>query len=582
MLNIKASRAVILLTLLFLASVAGRFIVEDAVGRTVEAQAQAIAEVVASHAATGRSVYSREIVKKLERDGFGPSEDSAHLVGFVPIPAQFLRMVGEDASRVSGNLYSYKPVSKWNLGEAQGLEDDFLRWGWAQLEAQDQSLPQQPVSWKPVFRLEDQNGVRVLRYLVADPASQASCVACHNQYEKRPDVMARRNASGVALGKQWTTHQLLGALSVTVPLDKAQAIAGVHIEKASFFISGVILVCFVALLWLHLRLNSEQRHLLATKAQLQLSETEINNNKLLLQAKQGVEDTLAELSTYLHGIDQHALVTVTDAEGRILTVNDRVVLVSGYQREELVGVPYLSHQADSANALTQEMVSEALVGGEVWRGLMSKLSKAGNVYFLDTAIVTLRNSQGQRQIVVQIDVSERIRAEQEWVHAATHDGLTGLPNRQLLRDRLAQLIESSQRAGTMAALMFIDLDGFKGINDNLGHAVGDKLLVAVAQRLSDNLRKMDTVARQGGDEFVVALSNVYSRQDMALFATNLVQKLHEPYLLSGQELMVGASIGIALFPSDGKDVETLLKKSDAAMYRVKATCKSGFLFFDDQ
>ena len=246
----KFSRSYALLVAVFLLACAvGYAVVRDAVKKTVENQALAIAEVVASQATTARSVYAREVAEKLRKDGFGPDVNFANMPGHVPIPAQFLKLVGLSASSNSDKLFAYRPVSKWNLDSSQGLSDDFLRWAWPQLESQDQASPQEPIAWRTVSRIETQEGQRVLRFLKADPASQMSCVTCHNAYEKSATVLALRSEQGVAQGKQWSQHQLMGALSVTVPLDKAELLAGNRINQATVFFAAILIATFLAMFW---------------------------------------------------------------------------------------------------------------------------------------------------------------------------------------------------------------------------------------------------------------------------------------------------------------------------------------------
>lgn len=136
----------------------------------------------------------------------GPHVNSHEMPGYVPIPAQFLKMVGLASAENANNLYQYRPVSKWNLEATQGINDAFLKWAWPELEKQDQAHPAKPIDWKPISRFEIQDGKRVLRYLRADAASQMSCVSCHNSYEKRPEVIARRISDGIATGKEWRQH----------------------------------------------------------------------------------------------------------------------------------------------------------------------------------------------------------------------------------------------------------------------------------------------------------------------------------------------------------------------------------------
>ncbi|WP_243438193.1 GGDEF domain-containing protein [Fundidesulfovibrio soli] len=161
---------------------------------------------------------------------------------------------------------------------------------------------------------------------------------------------------------------------------------------------------------------------------------------------------------------------------------------------------------------------------------------------------------------------------------ATHDALTGLPNRSLFRDRFAVALENAKRGGTMLAVMSIDLDGFKQVNDTLGHAAGDELLVQAAGRITGVLRRVDTVARFGGDEFVLLLWELETAQAAGLVAEKVLASLRSPFLLDGTAASVTASIGIALFPQNGDDAEGLVKKSDQALYLAKADGKDGFRF----
>jgi diguanylate cyclase len=162
---------------------------------------------------------------------------------------------------------------------------------------------------------------------------------------------------------------------------------------------------------------------------------------------------------------------------------------------------------------------------------------------------------------------------------AERDFLTGLPNRALLTDRLQQAIALADRHDMKVALMFLDLDHFKQINDSLGHSIGDGLLQSVAQRLRGTVRKSDTVSRQGGDEFVVLLTEVGAAQDAPITAEKLIQAMAEPHLIGGHRLHITLSIGISLYPDDGKDVEAVLKNADTAMYHAKGSGRNTYRRF---
>lgn len=167
-------------------------------------------------------------------------------------------------------------------------------------------------------------------------------------------------------------------------------------------------------------------------------------------------------------------------------------------------------------------------------------------------------------------------------HLAHHDGLTDLPNRMLLQDRLGQAIEAARRQGGQLAVLFMDLDRFKHINDTLGHGVGDQLLKSVAERLVACIRQSDTVSRQGGDEFVLLLSGIEHAEDAAQFAQKILSRLALPHYIDGFDLHVSVSIGIGIYPADGRDVETLLKSADTAMYHAKENGRNNYKFFEPE
>ncbi len=167
-------------------------------------------------------------------------------------------------------------------------------------------------------------------------------------------------------------------------------------------------------------------------------------------------------------------------------------------------------------------------------------------------------------------------------YMATHDALTGLPNRNLLQDRIEQALARDRRSNDHAAVLFIDLDQFKTINDSLGHDVGDLLLIDVTARLLNCVRDEDTVARQGGDEFIVLLANLVNAQDAATAGQKILDALVLPYHINDKELHISASIGMAIFPDDGEDVDTLLKNSDVAMYYAKENGRNNCQFFTPQ
>ncbi|HEY4998210.1 MAG TPA: diguanylate cyclase, partial [Usitatibacter sp.] len=189
------------------------------------------------------------------------------------------------------------------------------------------------------------------------------------------------------------------------------------------------------------------------------------------------------------------------------------------------------------------------------------------------------DGHAQRVIGVAMNITERKLAEQRIAHMAHHDALTGLPNRVLLRDRIQQAIAHAHREGTQIAVLFLDLDHFKTINDSLGHQLGDRLLQSVASRILVCVREGDTVSRVGGDEFVIVIPGIGAASDASAVASKILEVLSAAFHLHGNDLHVAASIGISLYPADGSDAETLMRNADTAMYHAKDSGRANYQFF---
>jgi diguanylate cyclase (GGDEF)-like protein len=200
---------------------------------------------------------------------------------------------------------------------------------------------------------------------------------------------------------------------------------------------------------------------------------------------------------------------------------------------------------------------------------------------IEDSVAPIHDHEGRPTgaVIVFRDVSAARASALQMTHSAHHDFLTGLPNRMLLNDRIGQAIALAPRRKKKLALLFLDLDGFKQINDSLGHAAGDKLLQSIAKRLVDCVRGADTVSRQGGDEFVVLLSDVERSVDVGVTASRMLQAVAEPHSIDQHDVSVTASIGVSVYPDDGKDTETLIKNADTAMYRAKENGRKSYEFF---
>jgi len=275
-------------------------------------------------------------------------------------------------------------------------------------------------------------------------------------------------------------------------------------------------------------------------------------------------------------------IVVTDIDGHILSVNPAFTRITGYAGCEVIGkTPAILKSHHQDQNFYRVMWSELRSKGE-WRGELWNRRKDGEAYleWLTISAVAGQDGKPSRYVAVFSDVTELRRKDDQIRHQAYHDALTGLPNRFLLADRLDHALEVSRRTQDHVAVLFLDLDRFKVINDSLGHHEGDKLLVEVARRIGQTVRKSDTVSRLGGDEFVVVLGTFADTTEVALVAEKIIATLARPLRLAGKAVHSSTSIGIAVFPQDGEDAAALLKNADTAMYQAKAAGRSCFRFFD--
>ena len=277
-------------------------------------------------------------------------------------------------------------------------------------------------------------------------------------------------------------------------------------------------------------------------------------------------------------------IMVTDAAQHIISVNPAFETVTGFSAVEVLGkTPAIISSGRHDDAFYREM-HESLQASGSWRGEVWNRRKNGEVYPEWLAISAVREPDGctKHYVAIFSDITERKAAQQHIEFLAHHDPLTGLPNRLLLRDRFDQASAMANRMQTRVALLFLDLDRFKRINDSLGHPVGDALLKAVVERLKRCVRDSDTISRQGGDEFVIVLSDVRDSEAVARVAEKIHQRMAEPFVIENHALTTSFSIGIALYPDDGDDFDSLTKKADTAMYHAKQAGRNTHRFFAEQ
>lgn len=373
-----------------------------------------------------------------------------------------------------------------------------------------------------------------------------------------PDAQFKNRSIIEAANHHWTVViRSLYGFEMLVDRGKANFVAYVGIE------TGLLLSM---LAWLLV-----QGRVRAIKAAEQLHRE--------LAERKRVEEGLRLAATVVKTVEEAVL--VTDANNLIVSVNPAFTDITGYSPEDVIGKnPRILASGKHSKEYFKELWGTLLATGS-WHGEIWDRRKSGESYVKWLSIKVVRDEDGHltHHVGVFSDISERKAAEERMQHLAHYDVLTDLPNRALFSDRLQQEIALAKRNKTRMALMFLDLDKFKPVNDTLGHAVGDLMLKEVAKRLLSCVRGSDTVARMGGDEFVVLLPIIEAEQDAMLVADKILHALAQPFELAGQSAHISASIGLVVYPEHGSDERALTKNADIAMYHAKGRGRNNAMLF---
>ncbi len=291
------------------------------------------------------------------------------------------------------------------------------------------------------------------------------------------------------------------------------------------------------------------------------------------------EQRLLQWSTVFDDANEGMFITGPD--GSILDVNKAFTRITGYSLEEVRGHNPKMMRSERHNETFYKTMWGSINATGKWQGEIWNRRKDGEIYPQWLSISRIGNHRGETHNYVAVfsDISSLKESEHKLFYLAHHDALTGLPNRLLMNARLEHVLGQAKRNPTCIALMFIDLDRFKYVNDTYGHAQGDRLLISVSKRLRSLLREQDTIARIGGDEFVVILEGLTHSEDAANLAQKFIDALEQPFQLSENEVFVSPSIGITIFPEDGRTPEILLKNADIAMYRAKEQGRQSYSFY---
>lgn len=320
--------------------------------------------------------------------------------------------------------------------------------------------------------------------------------------------------------------------------------------------------------------------------ELQLLVSSINamKNKLLQEEVERVnaEKHIRSLST---AIEQSPVsVMITNPVGHIEYVNNTFEQVTGYNLSDVAGqTPRLLKSENTPPSRYQEMWQK-ISSGQSWQGELENCKKDGELYWENMNIAPVLDDSGSiaHYVAVKQDITEKKRQDKLILQQAYYDTLTKLPNRFLAMDRLSQSLKEAQRNNNKAAVLFLDLDHFKVINDSLGHEAGDDLLQQVAIRLGNSLRNEDTVGRLGGDEFIILIDGLTHAREVQFVADSILNSLSPPFIIGERDYVITASIGISVYPSDGETTSELLRNADTAMYESKKGGRNTYRFFSDK
>jgi len=319
--------------------------------------------------------------------------------------------------------------------------------------------------------------------------------------------------------------------------------------------------------------------------EMRISETNWDEEKVILVSLRDVTSRIiAEQNSRLSAKVFESTaegIMVTDLNSKIIQINTAFTNITGYSCEESLGkTPSFLKSGRHDNKFYEEIWEEIFKNGS-WTGEIWNRRKDGVIYPQSTSINTIKDETGNvlNYVAVFSDISHRKQVEEQLRFLASHDSLTELPNRGVFSDRLKHALERSKRNGEKIALMFLDLNEFKAINDDFGHAIGDKVLQTIGKRLTDCMRKSDTVSRLGGDEFTIMLENINGYKECEIVAKKINNVINQPIVIGKSTFFVSVSIGISIFPDHSQTIDGLMKQADYAMYQAK---KRGidFQFFE--
>ncbi len=394
------------------------------------------------------------------------------------------------------------------------------------------------------------DGKEVLRVATTDYMTDRSCVDCHNSH---PDRTWEKD--------KWALGDKRGVLEVITPLE--DELAG-HRAMRDYIVWFIIITLGIVLFYLFYKIRKREDELFEVADELEHT----------------VHDKDRELKALGNLLDQYVISSKTDATGKIIYVSQAFIDISGYSKDELLGQEHSVLRHDDMDTVVFEDLWTTITTGETWRGEILNRKKSGEGYWVD-AIISADYARDGTVIgysAIRIDIT----AQKEANYLAFHDFLTALPNRARFEDIASHAIKVAKRDKTSLAVLFIDFDKFKDINDTLGHHVGDEMLKIVSKRLESVLREVDTIARIGGDEFVILLESIRDNKNISAIADKILEVVRKPIDVSENRFYTTASIGISIYPVDGETISLLMKNADSAMYDAKDQGRDNYKFYTEE
>lgn len=452
-----------------------------------------------------------------------------------------------------------------------------------------QSLP-------PPYSFETDNGIDQYRRVFFTNAIQSFTEQSNDLLNSNNDLTA---------GQWWrTSSQRIDAIHnnsqkiVSGMLSRSEKIAQnarISLFAHSALALSTIIICIILGIKIRSRLVGEISHI--AKAMRKNTTTSSSNHFIREQGNDEITDMVRAFNQLIHQRaeseeslqlaaqvfkEAHEGILITDLNSNIVDVNPTFCEITGYSRDEVLGNKPNMLSSGKQSPLFYENLWSTLLTQGFWHGEIWNRRKNGELYPEILTITALKNGNNETTHYVAIftDISEIKNQQKQLEVLAYYDPLTHLPNRTLFADRFSMAVLQCKRHNSLLAVCFLDLDDFKPVNDKYGHKIGDELLIAVSERITSTLRESDSISRQGGDEFILLLGDVYSQLQVEKLLDRLLFYISQPYKIEGKALQITATAGVTIYPSDDSDIDTLIRHADQSMYKAKLEGKRGYSFYN--